>query len=478
MSSVASTPKQRWVLALASTASFMIALDGTVVATALSTIRRDLGASLETLQWTVSAYVLSFAVLLLSGAALGDRYGRRRMLVLGLGLFTAASVACALAPGIGALIAARAVQGAGAALVLPLAMTQLSAAFPPRQRGRALGLFSGLTGLATFSGPFVGGAVAQGLAWQWIFWINIPIGLLAMALVRLRLDESTGPAVRFDIGGVTLATGGALGLVWALVRGNDAGWGSAEVLGALVGGAALTVCFVRWELRTAAPMLPMRFFRNRTFAAANTANFCLTASLWGTLFFLAQYLQTALGNGPLAAGLRLMTWTGMLMICAPVAGTLADRLGERPLLVAGMLLQATGSGWLALEATSSLPYDRLIAPLLISGCGISMAMPSAQKAVVGAVAPAEIGQASGAFNMLRQLGAAFGIALCAAVFTTRGSYASAAAFADGFTAAMWVTAGLALAGALTGAAVRRGPAEDRPTTAEGAARSREVEVGG
>ena len=476
MSSVVSTPKQRWVLALASTASFMIALDGTVVATALSTIRRDLGASLETLQWTVSAYVLSFAVLLLTGAALGDRYGRRRMLVLGLGLFTAASAACALAPGIGALIAARAVQGAGAALVLPLAMTHLSAAFPPRQRGRALGLFSGLTGLATLSGPFVGGAVAQGLAWQWIFWINIPIGLLAVALVRLRLDESTGPTVRFDTGGVALATGGALGLVWALVRGGDAGWGSTEVLSALAAGAALTVGFVRWELRTATPMLPMRFFRNRTFAAANTSNFCLTASLYGTLFFLAQYLQTALGNGPLAAGLRLMTWTGILMFCAPVAGILADRLGERPLLVAGMLLQAAGGAWLALEATPSLPYDRLIAPLLISGTGISMAMPSAQKAVVSAVAPTEIGQASGAFNMLRQLGGAFGIALCAAVFTTHGSYASSPAFTNGFTAAMWATAALALTGALAGTAVRRAPTES-PGVGKTPTR-REVGVGG
>ncbi|MFC1399939.1 MULTISPECIES: DHA2 family efflux MFS transporter permease subunit [Streptacidiphilus] len=476
MSSVVSTPKQRWVLALASTSSFMIAMDGTVVATALSTIRRDLGASLETLQWTVNAYILSFAVLLLTGAALGDRYGRRRMLAVGLGLFTTASAACALAPGIGALIAARAVQGAGAALVLPLAMTHLSAAFPPRQRGRALGLFSGLTGLATCSGPFVGGAVAQGLAWQWIFWINIPIGLVAVVLVRLRLDESTGPTVRFDTAGVALATGGALGLVWGLVRGNDAGWGSAEVLGALVAGAALSVGFVGWELRSAAPMLPMRFFRNRTFAAANTSNFCLTAGLYGTLFFLAQYLQTALGHGPLAAGLRLMTWTGVLMVCGPVAGSLADRLGERPLLVAGMLLQATGGAWLALEATPSLPYDRLVAPLLISGLGISMAMPCAQKAVVTAVAPAEIGQASGAFNMLRQLGGVFGVALCAAVFTTSGSYASARTFTDGFSAAMWVTAGLALVGALAGTAVRHTrpptPTTELPTD------RREVEVTG
>ncbi|WP_042402520.1 DHA2 family efflux MFS transporter permease subunit [Streptacidiphilus carbonis] len=474
MASAVSTPEQRWVLALASTASFMMALDTTAVSTALSTIQRDLGASLETLQWTINAYVLTFAVLLLTGAALGDRFGRRRMLALGLGLFTTASAACALAPGVGPLIAARAVQGAGAALVLPLAMTHLSAAFPPRQRGRALGLFSGLTGLATFSGPFIGGAVAQGLAWQWLFWINIPIGVLAVVLVRLRLDESTAPSVRFDFGGVLLATGGALGLVWGLVRGNDAGWGSTEVVGAFAVGVLLTAAFVRWELRTAAPMLPMRFFRNRSFAAANASIFCVTSSLYGTLFFLAQYLQIALGHGPFAAGLRMMAWTGTVMVFAPVAGILVDRLGERPLLVTGMLLQALGGIWLALVATPSLPYDQMVAPLLINGCGISLAMPAAQKAVVGAVAPPQIGQASGVLNMLRQLGGVFGIAVCASAFAATGGYGSPAAFTHGFTAAMWVTAALAVVGAAAGAAVQR--VERAAVVAEDAVRLDELEV--
>ncbi|WP_279581765.1 MFS transporter [Fodinicola feengrottensis] len=208
------TTKQRWVLALTSAASFMIALDTTVVTTALSTIRRDLGASVETLEWVVNAYVLTFAVLLLTGAALGDRFGRRRMFVAGLATFTVASAACALAPTIGLMIAARAVQGVGAALVLPLAITQLSAAFSAEQRGKALGIWSGITGLATFGGPFIGGAVAQGLAWQWIFWINVPVGLLAVAFTFLRINESRGPNRGLDAGGVVLAIGGSLGLVW------------------------------------------------------------------------------------------------------------------------------------------------------------------------------------------------------------------------------------------------------------------------
>ncbi len=441
------TSNQVWVLALTSLGSFMIALDSTVVTTALSTIRRDLGASVATLEWTVNAYVLSFAVLLMTGAALGDRFGRRRMFVAGLALFTAASAACGLSPGIGVLIAARAVEGAGAALVMPLALTQLSSAFTAAQRGRALGLFTGAVGLATLSGPFIGGAIAQGLAWQWIFWINVPIGLLAIAGVLAHMAESHGPNGRLDIGGVLLAMGGSFCLVWGAVRGGSAGWGSREVVAAMTAGALLVVAFVGWELRVNAPMLPMRFFRSRAFTLANAANFCLVGSMYGTLFFLAQYLQTALGFGPFGAGLRLMPWTGTLLICAPVAGNLADRLGERRFIAGGLLLQAAGMGWLALIASPDLAYPQMLLPLVISGCGISMAMPATQKVAVSAVSVREIGQASGAFNMLRQLGGVFGIAIVVSVFAATGSFGSPQGFTDGFGPAMAVTAGLALAGA-------------------------------
>ncbi|MFK4599416.1 MFS transporter [Streptomyces pristinaespiralis] len=398
------TSEQAWVLGLASLASFMMALDSLVVTTALSTVRQDLSASVESLEWTVNAYNLTFAVLLLTGAALGDRFGRRRTFVAGLAVFTVASAACALSPDIGTLIVSRALQGVGAAMVLPLSLTLISAAFPPRQRGRAMGLYLGITGLATFSGPFIGGAVAEGLAWQWIFWLNLPVGLIAIMLTVRRVEETVGPNIRFDQPGVVLVTLGAFGIVWALVRANAAGWSSAEVLGALVLGVALLAAFVLWERRTKAPMLPMRFFRSRAFATANPANFLVFASLYGTLFFLAQYFQTVLGEGPLGAGLRLMPWTATLMICAPIAGRWADRFGERWFVVGGLSLQTVGATWIAVVADTDTGYPELLPALIIGGAGLTMAMPAAQKAVVGSVRPNEIGQASGTFMMLRILG--------------------------------------------------------------------------
>jgi len=239
----------RWVLALASVASLMVALDTLVVSTALTTIRSDLGASIEQLEWTVNAYNLSFAVLLMTAAALGDRFGRRRLFAAGLGLFVASSAACALAPGVGWLIAARAVQGVGAAFVMTLALALVSAAFPPERRGSALGVFFGVTGLAVGSGPVVGGAIAEGLAWEWIFWLNVPIGLVLIPLVWRRIEESFGGDTGIDVQGLALVTGGALGIVWGLVRGNAAGWGSVEVVGSLVGGVLVAGAFVAWEPR-------------------------------------------------------------------------------------------------------------------------------------------------------------------------------------------------------------------------------------
>ncbi|MEV4066654.1 MFS transporter [Nonomuraea dietziae] len=442
------TSKQAWVLALASLASFMMALDSLVVTTALSTIRQDLTASLEALEWTVNAYNLTFAVLLLTGAALGDRFGRRRMFAVGLAVFTVASAACALSPDIGTLIASRALQGVGAAMVLPLSLTLISAMFPPQQRGKAMGLYLGITGLATFSGPFVGGVIAEGLAWQWIFWLNLPIGVIAIILTARRVEESLGPNGRLDLVGVVLVTLGAFGIVWGLVRGNAAGWGSAEVLGAMVLGVALVVAFVLWEQRTKAPMLPMRFFRLRAFATANPANFLVFASLYGTMFFLAQYFQIVQGEGPLGAGLRLMPWTATLMVCAPIAGRLADKVGERKFVVGGLLLQTLGMGWIALVADTGTTYLELVPALIVGGAGLSMAMPAAQKAVVGAVRPQEIGQASGAFMMLRIFGGVFGVAVSVAVFASAGGYASAEEFSAGFTAAMVAVTVLAFAGML------------------------------
>ncbi len=452
---MASTSAQRWVLALTSIASLMVALDILVVTTALSTIRMDLHASVEALEWTVNAYSLSFAVLLMTGAALGDRFGRRRMFVAGLGLFAAASAWCALAGSIGWLVTARAVQGAAAALVMPLALTLLSAAFPSERRGRALGIFSGVTGLAVLGGPLLGGAVTQGIAWEWIFWINVPIGLLAIPLVLSRIEESFGTNTALDLGGLVLATGSAFGLVWGLVRGNGAGWGSLEVITALAAGALLAAGFVGWERRVLVPMLPLRLFRSRAFSSGNAAGFFLFASLFGAVFFMAQLLQAGLGYGPFATGLRLLPWTATLFVVAPVAGALVDRIGERPFMVGGLFLQAVGMAWIGVVAQSGLAYPDIVAPLIVAGCGVSMAMPATQNSVLGAVAPHEMGKASGTFTMLRQLGGVFGIAVLVAVFSAAGSYASAQAFTDGFAPAIGVAAVLSLAGAAAALATPR-----------------------
>jgi EmrB/QacA subfamily drug resistance transporter len=411
-----------WVLALTSVASLMVALDTLVVTTALSTIKSDLGASIEQLEWTVNAYNLSFAVLLMTAAAVGDRLGRRRLFAAGLAL--------------------------------------LSAAFPPERRATALGIFSGITGLAVASGPLVGGAIAEGIAWEWIFWVNVPIGLVLIPLVLARMAESHGDGGAVDARGLALVTAGAFGIVWGLVRGNAAGWGSLEIVAALAGGALLSIAFVAWELRAPDPMLPMRFFRSRAFSSGNAVGFLLFASLFSAVFFLAQFLQAGLGYGPFEAGLRLVPWTATLSICAPLAGALADRFGERPFMVAGLLLQAVGMAWIALIAEPGLAYGEMVAPLIVAGCGVSMAIPSAQSSAVGAVDPAAIGKAAGTNSMMRQLGGVFGIAIAVAVFTGAGSYATAEEFSDGFAAATGIAAGLALLGALAGSAMpgRRRPA--------------------
>jgi EmrB/QacA subfamily drug resistance transporter len=467
MSTSRSTTKNatRWVVVLTAIGSLMAALDTLVVSTALSTIRLDLGASVEHLEWTVNAYNLSFAVLLMTGAALGDRYGRRNLYALGLGIFAAASAVCALAPDVGWLIGARAVQGAGAALLMPLGLALLSAAFPPERRGAAIGIFSAITGLAVASGPLVGGAVVQGLAWEWIFWINVPIAIVAIPLVLTRMKESHGADSSLDIPGLALVTGGALGLVWALVRGNQAGWDSPEVLGSFVLGALLVASFVAWELRAREPMLPMGFFRSRAFSAGNAAIFMTFASLFGAVFFYAQLLQTGLGYDPLGAGLRLMPWTATFLTVAPVAGALVDRFGERPFMVAGLSLQAVGMAWLALIVEPGMAYSEMLAPLIVGGVGVSMAIPAAQNSVLGSVGEHALGKAAGTNSMMRELGGVFGIALVVAVFAGAGSYASAQAFVDGFSPAMLVAAGLALAGAAAGLALPGRRTAPAPVTA-------------
>jgi EmrB/QacA subfamily drug resistance transporter len=436
-----------WVVALTAIGSLMAALDTLVVSTSLTTIRLDLGASVEQLEWTVNAYNLSFAVSLITAAALGDRYGRRAFYAIGLGLFAAASAASALAQGVGWLIAARAVQGLGAALVLTLGLALLSAAFPPERRGAAIGLFSAVTGIAVASGPLVGGAIAEGLAWEWIFWLNVPIGLAAIPLVLARIEESFGADTGLDLPGLALISAAAFGIVWGLVRGNSAGWGSLEVVGALAAGVLLVAALIARELRAPEPMLPVRLFRSRAFSAGNAAIFLTFGSLFGAVFFFAQMLQTALGYGPLEAGVRLVPWTITFITVAPIVGTLADRFGERRFIVGGLTLQAVGMAWIALIAGPGLTYSEFVLPSVVAGVGVSMAIPSAQNSVVGSVADEDLGKAAGANSMMRELGGVFGIAIAVAVFAGAGGLASADAFLDGFAPAVAVLAALSLAGA-------------------------------
>jgi EmrB/QacA subfamily drug resistance transporter len=451
MQEMSETGCKTWVVTLTSVASFMVALDALVVTTALSTIRIDLGASLEALEWTVNTYNLSFAVLLLTGAALGDRFGRRRIFAAGLTLFVVASAACALAGNIGALIAARSVQGAGAALVMPLAMALLSAAFPREERGKALGIFSAVTGLALIAGPVAGGAIADGLAWQWIFWINLPMGAIVIPLILRRVRESVGSGTGLDIVGLVLVTAAAMGIFWSLMRANSAGWLSLEVVSTLAVGILFAVAFVFWELRAREPMVPMRLFRSRAFSSGIAASFLFYASMYGTLFFLPQFLQVAQGYGPFSVGLRLLPWTATLFVFAPIGGSLINRLGERLLVVAGLGLQAVGMAWIALTATPGLAYINLVAPLILAGAGVSMAMPAAQNAVLGAVAPSEIGKASGTFNTARFLGGVFGVAVQVAVFAATGNFGSPQAFSVGFVPAIGIAAAISLMAAIAGA---------------------------
>jgi EmrB/QacA subfamily drug resistance transporter len=453
----------RWVLALTSVVSFMVSLDSQVVATALPVIRLHLHASLAALEWTVNAYTLTFAVLLLTGAAVGERLGRRRMLAAGVGLFTAASAACALAPNAGALVAARAVQGAGAALMLPLALALLSAAFPPHRRAWALGIFTSVTGIAVLAGPVVGGAVTQGLAWPWIFWLNVPIGVVMIPLILTKMTASAGSRASLDPIGLLLATCGAFGLVWALIRASSIGWSSPEIVATIAIGALLATGFVAWELRTSHPMIPVRLFGQRAFAAGNVAAFTLFAMLFALVFFMAQFLQNGLGYDPLGTGLRLLPGWAMLTLIAPFAGALIARVGERLLIAGGLPTAAAGLTWIALIARTGLPYEDLVAPLVLMGSGVSVAVPATMSAVMTSVPPQAIGQASGTLNTLRQLGSVFGIAICAAVFAAHGGYASPAAFTSGFGPAMGACAGLGLIGATAALLI---PRRRRPTEAE------------
>ena len=440
--------RRAWTLVLASIGVFMTALDTLVVTTALPVLRKSLHSSLSDLEWTVNAYNLAFACSLLTGAALGDRFGRKRMFCIGLTVFTAASAAAALSPTIEALIAARAVQGAGAAMVMPLTLTLISEAFPAKKRGMAIGLWGGIAGMAVAAGPAVGGAVVQGISWHWIFWLNVPIGLALVPLGAARLTESFGPRPRLDVVGLVLAGAGFFGITWGLVRATTVGWSTGEVIGALIAGTVVVGVFLLWERRAPSPMLSLALFRRARFSTANGVSFFLYAGLFGALFLMSQFFQSAQGYTPLQAGIRLLAWTAPPVVVAPIAGKLADRFGNRPFMAVGLLLQAVGLAWVAAIAKADLGFAELGAALTVAGIGTSLVFPTVSNEVIASVPGGEIGVASGTNSAFRELGGVFGVAVLASLFTGPHVYTSPAAFVDGFKTALWVGAGFSAAGCL------------------------------
>jgi EmrB/QacA subfamily drug resistance transporter len=441
-------------LVIVSLGLFMVVLDNLVVNVALATIHRDFGASVQSLEWIVNAYVLAYAVLLLTGSVLGDRFGRKRMFIAGIVLFTAASAGSALAPNTGMLIAARALQGVGAAIVTPLTLTLLADAFPPERRGIALGVWSGISGTAVALGPLVGGAMIQIASWHWIFWINVPVGLVLAPVAARRLSESYGSERKLDSVGLGLSGAGLFGIIFGLIRSQTLGWGATEVLISLSAGVVLMIAFIAQELRTNDPMLPMAFFKRRSFAVTNVVSLAMYFGMFGSIFFMSQYLQNVLGNSPFQAGLKLLVWTGAIMLVSPAAGYFAERFGSRVFMVTGLVLQAIALAWLASEAGVGQSYASMVVPFILGGAGMALVFAPAASAVLASVRTDQTGQASGATNAIRELGGVLGIAVLSTIFSAHGSFASGQAYVNGLKPTMLVGAAVLLAGAVVAFVVR------------------------
>ncbi|MEC3958727.1 MFS transporter [Nocardia sp. CDC153] len=436
------------ILAAVGIPMFMATLDNLVVTFALPVIRTEMHATLTDLQWFVNAYTLSFASMLLTASALGDRLGRRRVFVAGIALFTAASAACALATEPWMLIAARAVQGFGGAAVMPLSLTLLSAAVPEKMRSAAIGIWGGITGLGVALGPVIGGAVVSGLSWQWIFWINVPIGIAAVPFVARTLNESFGGTKKLDPVGLVLSAGGVLAVVWGVIHGSGDGWTSTKVLAGLIGGAVLLAGFVVWENRSADPMLPLRLFRSRSFAAVNVVLFTFSVGAFGSIFLLAQYFQVVQGYSPLQSGIRTLPWTMAPMVVAPLAGLIVDRVGVRPLIALGQVFLSGALLWMALITSVDASYGTFVLPFVLGGVGMGLTFAPTATAVMASAAPADQGMASGTNNTIREVGVAMGVAILASVFASYGSYLSPETYVDGLIPAVKVGAGIVAIGAL------------------------------
>ncbi|MFD4181096.1 DHA2 family efflux MFS transporter permease subunit [Rhodococcus sp. NPDC058514] len=441
-----------WLAMLAaSLPMFMATLDNLVMTSALPVIQADLGASVGQLQWFMNAYTLCFATLMLSAATLGDRWGRRRMFLYGIGLFTLASIASALSTTPELLIASRAVQGAGAAAIMPLSLTLLAGAVPASKRALAIGVWGGVSGLGVALGPVVGGAVVDGVSWQAIFWLNVPVALVAVPLALYALSESHGRRERLDVLGVVLAGAGVFLGVWGIVHGNDDGWTSASVLGALVASAVALGAFVFRESRTSNPVMPLRLFRSRSFSMANIIGLAFTLGMFGAVFLLAQYLQIVMGYSPFEAGLRTLPWTAAPMVVAPIAGILAPRVGLRPLLIAGLTLQAASLVWMALLLEPGAAYGEMIPAFVMAGVGMGLTFAPSATAVLVDMAEVDHATASSANSTIREIGVALGIAILTAVFLGNGGSLTPTGYAEGLQPALFVGAaavGVAIIAAL------------------------------
>lgn len=432
----------------ASLPMFMATLDNLVVTSALPVIHEKLGSSVESLQWITNAYTLSFAALMLLAVSLGDRFGRRRLFVGGIVVFTVASALAALSTSSEALIAARALEGAGAAAIMPLSLTLLVGAVSTKARPLAIGIWGGVSGLGVALGPLIGGAVVEGWSWESIFWINVPVGVIAIPLALAALPNSFGERVRADLLGVLLAGLGILGVVFGIVRGNDQGWTSFQVLGALVSGGVLLAAFVVREMRTAAPLLPLRLFRDRSFSLANLVGLTFSFGAFGSVFILIQFLQVVQGKTPLEAGVATMPWTLAPMVVAPLTGLFVPRFGTRALIVAGMVLLSGGLFEIALTMTADVAYLTMLPGFLLAGIGMGLVFAPISTAVLVNMAPDDHAKASGTNSTLREIGVALGIAVLTAVFTGAGGQLTPTGYVSAAVPAVLVGASVLLGAAL------------------------------